>query len=182
MKPTKRPKATREEVLRMIAPSGFKSADSVFLVGIRGYYLNTMGKAGENDIAIYDDAIFVITPDSCYSFNANTDPSRQRPGIASLIPGVHRYKPGRHGISRGKGYPAFRPATPGERLPVTRYGKEGIQWGVALNIHKGGYTTTSSEGCQTIWPDQWLEFHRIVTKALQREGQLEFDYILFAND
>lgn len=183
MKPASRPKATRAEVMGMIAPSGFKSNDKVFLVGIRGYYLNSMGKPGVNDLGIYDDAIFLVTPDSCYSFNANVDPSRQFPGVATLIPGVHRYKPGNHGISKpGGGYPAFRPATPDESLPVTRYGKTGIFKGIAINVHKGGYKTTSSEGCQTIWPDQWLEFYRLTRDAMQKEGQKEIDYILIFND
>lgn len=179
MKPQSRPKATREEVIAKITKAGFKSNDPVYVVGIRGYYLNSMGKAGENDLGIYDDAIFLITPSGCFAFNANTDPSREKPGIAKLCVGVHRYKLGKHGISKpGGGYPAFRPATHDESLPVTRYGKSGIHKGIAINIHKGGYTTTSSEGCQTIWPDQWLEYYSKVTDALRKEGQKEFDYIL----
>lgn len=182
MKPAARPKATREEVMKIIEKSGFKSNDPVFLVGVRGYYRDTMGKAGVNDIGIYDDAMFLITPDACYSYNANTDPSKQRAGIACLVPGVHRYKLGKHGISKpGGGYPAFRPATPDESLPVTREGKPGIHKGIAINIHKGGYTTTSSEGCQTIWPDQWLEFYNKTTQAMGREGQKFIDYILVNN-
>lgn len=183
MKPQSRPKATREEVLAMVKAAGFKPQGPAFFVGIRGYYRDTMGKPGENDRGIYDDAIYIITPAGASSFNANTDPSRFKPGVAKLIPGIHKYKKGKHGISKpGGGYPAYRPATPDESLPVTRDGKEGIHKGIAINIHKGGYTTTSSEGCQTIHPDQWLEFKRKGDAAMDHEGLKEIEYVLIENN
>lgn len=151
----------------------------VYVVGVRGYYRDTMGKVGENDRAIYDDAMFIVSPDSFQSFNANTDPSQFKAGIATLVPGVHWYRPGNHGISRpGGGYPAFRPATPGEALPVMRDGKAGKSDGIAINIHRGGYTTTSSAGCQTIHPEQWDEFHAMLSAALKKAGMQKFPYIL----
>ncbi len=47
-----------------------------------------------NDRGIYDDAIIVIDRSKrlVRTFNANTDPSAFRKGIATLKPGVHRYK------------------------------------------------------------------------------------------
>ncbi len=172
-----RPKLQKWELLDKI--KDFRFPELVALVGIRGYYLNSMGKPGVNDRGIYDDAIFLIGPDIFEPFNANTDPSRFKPGIAMLVPGLHYYKKGRHGLSRpGGGYPALRPDTPDESLPVYRDGKPGIHKGIAINIHKGGYNTTSSEGCQTIYPGQWNQFINAVYKAMDQEGQRRIPYIL----
>jgi lysozyme len=154
-----------------------------YVLGVRGYYRDTMGKAGENDRSIYDDAIFVVGPECFVSFNANTDPSAFRKGIATLATGWHPYRPGLHGISRpGVAYPAFRPATRGEALPVYRDGESGISKtpGIAINIHRGGINTTSSEGCQTIHPSQWAAFHALVTMELKKSGQKTFYYGLMS--
>lgn len=154
--------------------------DSVALVGIRGYFRNSMGKPGQNDVGLYDDAIVLISPTAFVTFNANTDPSKQSPAVATLAPGVHRYRKGKHGISRGPGYPAFRPATAGEKLPVTRGGKPSV--GVAINIHKGGINSTSSEGCQTIVPDQWAAFQNLAYAEMDRHKQATIPYLLVVND
>jgi lysozyme len=178
MTPSSRPKATRSLIERLAKKSA-KDLPAVYIVGVRGYYRDTMGKPGANDRGIYDDAIFVVGPKTFAAFNANTDPSVFRKGIASLVPGVHHYRPGNHGISRpGGGYPAFRPATKNEELPVTRDGVSDPRPGVAINIHRGGRTTTSSEGCQTIPPAQEDAFHALVTKELKAAGQETFPYIL----
>ena len=151
---------------------------SMYVLGIRGYYLDSKGKPGANDRNIYDDAIVVCSPAVTAAFNANCDPSAWRKGIATLRPGVHLYKPGKHGIGSGDGYPAFRPATPGEELPVDRDGEPHPEPGVAINIHKGGFHTTSSLGCQTIYPDQWQAFQALVMGELKRAGLRHFAYVL----
>lgn len=175
MIPSSRPQQKREVTERLLLEAGV--TDKVALVGIRGYYRDSMGEKGKNDRGIYDDAIFVISPDCYVTFNANTDPSRFRKGIATLIPGVHRYRKGNHGISRGPGYPALRPATKGEMLPVIRDGI-GNDMGVAINIHKGGRGTTSSEGCQTLPPSQWDSFINLVYEQMDRFGQKTIPYLL----
>ncbi len=181
MIPKSKPQATRAEILAM-AKKTWPKANGDFpdmcVVGVRGYYLNTMGKSGVNDRGIYDDAIFVIGRDFA-SFNANVDPSAFRKGIATLIPGWYPYRAGNHGISRpGGGYPAFRPATNNEALPVYRDGEQGrsSRDGIAINIHKGGRTTTSSEGCQTIHPDQWAAFYAITRAEMAKSGLKRFFY------
>lgn len=172
-----RPKLTKQELENMIA--SYRVPEAVRLVGIRGYYKDSMGVAGQNDIGIYDDALFLIGPSIFIAFNGNTDPSKSKPGIAKLVPGVHYYKKGKHGLSKpGGGYPAFRPDTPDESLPVTRDGQQGIKKGIAINIHKGSYNSTSSEGCQTIYPDQWIQFQTEVYHAMDIEGQKRIPYIL----
>lgn len=179
--PPSRPKAGLdkiEAIIRAALPPG-SPVPFVCVVGVRGYYQDTMGKPGTNDRGIYDDALFIVAPNMFKAYNANTDPSKHQRGIATLIPGVHWYRPGNHGISRpGGGYPAFRPATPGEALPVMRDGQAGKSDGIAINIHKGGYNTTSSAGCQTIHPDQWDEFHATLTASLKAAGITRFPYVL----
>jgi lysozyme len=151
----------------------------VFLVGIRGYYLDTMGAKGKNDRGIYDDAIILVSPTAYLTCNANGDPSAFRDGIATLKPGVHWFRKGRHGLSKpGGGYPAFRPDNPEEKLPVTRDGLTGDQWGIAINIHKGSRNSTSSAGCQTVYPDQWLPFQVLTYAEMDRHKQTRIPYIL----
>lgn len=178
--PDSPPRAGLDLIARLAAKAmGAAALPPVYLVGVRGYYRDSMGKPGANDRALYDDALFIVSPDSFGGFNANTDPSAYQFGIASLIPGVHWYRPGNHGISRpGGGYPAFRPATPNEDLPVMRDGKAGKSDGIAINIHKGGYSSTSSAGCQTVHPDQWDQFHATLTQALKAAGAKKFPYLL----
>ncbi|MCW1887701.1 hypothetical protein OKA04_23390 [Luteolibacter flavescens] len=184
--PVSRP-AARQAIVEALAAKAIVAAGGVhlppvFLVGVRGYYRDTMGKPGMNDRGIYDDAIFVCGPETFAAFNANTDPSAFKAAVASLLPGVHWYRPGKHGISKpGGGYPAFRPATKGEELPVKRDGESAVpskRPGVAINIHRGGTSTTSSAGCQTVPPSQWAAFHALVTDQIKRYSQTKFPYIL----
>lgn len=171
-----KPKITKEAAQAYLTEP---VTEEVYLIGIRGYYQDTMGKPGVNDRGIYDDCICLIAPNLYLTFNANTDPSVNRKGIATLVPGKHYFKKGKHGITRpGGGYPAFRPATPDESLPVKRDGKEGVSKGIAINIHKGSFNSTSSEGCQTIYPDQWKEFQETVYKQMEQFGQRTIPYYL----
>lgn len=183
--PPSRPKLTEAEARKILRKHGVSPGVAVAVLAIPGYYAKTMGPTPGNDRGIYDDAIFIVSHTAFAAFNANTDPSIFRPrrpgkpGIARLRPGVHRYRPGNHGISRpGGGYPAFRPATPGEALPVDRDGETDPAPGIAINIHRGGNNTTSSEGCQTLPPSQWTAFHALLTAELARHGQKTFPYVL----
>lgn len=188
MLPPDRPNISRARVLEILKANGIDLAVvKLAVVAIRGYYLNTMGVLAKNDRGIYDDCIVVITDKICVPFNGNTDPSAFRPrtskqqGMATLKLGVHWYHRGNHGISRpGGGYPAFRPANPAERLPVTRDGQVGDFWGIAINLHRGSKTSTSSEGCQTLWPDQWGEFYGLVDTQMTKVGVSKFPYVLVA--
>ena len=175
MIPRSRPQQAKEKTLAMIFKAGIQ--DSVCLVGIRGYYSETFAPKG-NQRGIYDDAIILLSPSVHAAFNANTDPSVSKKGIAVLKTGVHRFRKGNHGISKpGGGYPALRPANAKEELPVTRDG-EGDSMGVAINIHKGGYNTTSSLGCQTIYPSQWDGFINLVYSEMSRYNQKTIPYLL----
>jgi len=178
--PNSKPALERKKADAILRKNGV--TDAVALIGIRGYFLDTMGVAGENDIGIYDDAIILASPYFYGTYNANTDPSRHRAGIATLLPGLHLYKKGKHGISRpGGGYPALRPANACEALPVSRVGEgagRSKRDGVAINIHRGSYNSTSSEGCQTVYPAQWEGFIASVYDQMDRAGQKTIPYLL----
>jgi hypothetical protein len=176
MIPNSRPQQAKEKTLAMVIKARIE--DLVCLVGIRGYYLDSMGEKNKNDRGIYDDAIILLSPSVHATFNANTDPSTFRKGIAVLKTGVHRFRKGNHGISRPDGgYPALRPANAKEELPVTR-DKDGDSMGIAINIHRGGYNSTSSEGCQTIYPSQWDGFINLVYSEMARYKQKTIPYLL----
>jgi hypothetical protein len=164
MVPLTRPRLSSAELEVLLAPFADKRRDFPFLViGVRGYYRNSLGKPGANDRGIYDDALFIHTPYVTASYNANTDPSKHRPGwgtgvnkgMASLDAGFWPvYQFDRH---KNK-YLALCQRGP---VTVTRdgnppYKETGSNFGI--NIHMGGWLTTNSEGCQTIYPDQWPSF------------------------
>lgn len=171
-----KPRISATDVEKIV--KAHRVTDKVVVVGIRGYYAASMGGPG-NDRSIYDDCIAVLSPTAYATYNANTDPSVFRPGIASLVEGVHPYRRGKHGLSRpGGSYPAFRPATKDEALPVRRDGEKGISKGIAINLHKGSYNSTSSAGCQTIYPAQWASFYALLDGELKRYDQKTFSYVL----
>lgn len=179
--PRTRPKMTRDEVVALVrSRHPDEDLPDTFVVGIRGYYRDSMGKVGQNDRGLYDDALFLITPTKFLSFNANTDPSRSRPGagfgagkgMAVLRPGFwHAHALGKHKSlylalvqSRGK-------------VIVDRDGHAGSypETGMfGINIHKGGINSTSSEGCQTIPPSQWDEFIHAVAVPAKAQGVVPY--------
>lgn len=181
--PASRPKLTQMEAEAMLTPFNL-SEYPVRLLGIRGYYKRTMGNPVQNDRGIYDDAIFIITPELFGAFNANTDPSVTRTGVAVLKTGnVYLYRIGLHGISGKNPYKALRQYG---NVTVIRDNRGEFTdrpnnrfW---INIHRGGWNTTSSLGCQTIYPSQWNSFIATVEDQLKRFGQKTVPYALLMGD
>lgn len=178
-RPAARPKMTRAALMAIVAQRHGAQMLSVplLIVGVRGYYRDTMGAVGRNDRAIYDDAIFVVADDAFVAFNANTDPSGYRKGrgtgagkgMASLNPGVWPvYRLGVHRAGTKGGHEALR--QDGGPVTVTRDGTPPYEdTGMfGINIHRGGWNSTSSAGCQTIPPDQWPSFIALVTDLTKR--------------
>ncbi len=175
--PRERPKLTRLELHAALVGRFGEAAvkrmgwgDTLILVGVRGYYRDSMGVAGANDRGLYDDALFMVGPTEFEAFNANTDPSSVRKGrgtgagkgMACLKPGIWpAYQFGKH----KQQYEAL--VQTGGKVTVVRDGLDGPYEETGhfgINIHRGGNTTTGSAGCQTVPPDQWPRFIQRTTQ------------------
>lgn len=180
MIPNSKPKLTQRELLTKSAKFNIdRKKYPVIVIGIRGYYKKTMGPTAGNDRGIYDDAIMIDSPSFSAAYNANTDPSVKRPGIAVLVANaVYLYKLGMHNMK--KPYLALRQygrvtvLRDGDTVPVTDTAAAPFY----IDIHKGGFGTTSSLGCQTIYPTQWPSFLESVKGELKRYNQTVIPYLL----
>lgn len=178
--PKVRPKLTHAEAMHRLRAVPVDVSRPV-LLAIRGYYLDTMGAVGANDRGMYDDAIFLVTPSTIHAYNANTDPSRDHPNVATLAPGVWLYRIGTHGLSKPleKQYRALVQAAD---VTVTRSPDNHRDTGrFGINIHRGSLNSTSSEGCQTIYPLQWDGFIGDVASALHAAERNTIEYVLQTN-
>lgn len=176
--PNSTPQQKLSDTLDILAKHKVK--DKVALVGVRGYYLNTMGKVGANDRCLFDDAIFLVGPDFYAAFNANTDPGAYYKGVANLATGLWKYKIGIHGLSKPKDK-QYRALVQAGKVTVNRDGGKVETGYFGINIHRGGYDKVSSIGCQTIYPDQWRSFFTSVENQLKRAEQTEIPYLLIEN-
>jgi lysozyme len=168
--PNSRPKITADELFKLIESYQLdRNKYGLFNVGLRGYYANSLGEKGKNDLNIYDDAIVTVSENGILSFNSNTDPSYLRKGSGfgankgmATLKGDSIYYAHQFGMHRGrksnKGYMALVQRL--GKVTVIRSGNPDYpDTGMfGINMHRGGYKTTSSEGCQTVYPDQYNEF------------------------
>jgi len=190
MTPNSKPKATRQRVevaaLKAWKESGRKAEEfpTTYVFASRAYYRDSMGKPGVNDISMYDDAIFIVTPDHFSAWNANTDPSRYgwNAGagkfMARLKAGVWSFRRLKHKMNSPSGYMAFGQGS--QPVTVERVRQDGsiatTESGVfGINLHRGGNNGTSSEGCQTIPPSQWPDFDKTLSAII---GGGRVNYIL----
>lgn len=177
MLPNGKPQLKVDDALKLLQAFNLDQYP-VKLLGIRGYYKKTMGDPTKNDVGIYDDAMFIVAPNNLMlSYNANTDPSRVFQGVAVLKPGgPYLYKIGMHNMQHP--YEALRQFG---RVTVLRNGREDTDTAVNpfyIDIHKGGYNTTSSLGCQTIAPTQWEDFLTNVKRLIANYSQQIIPYCL----
>lgn len=196
MFPNSKPQAKLDLIDQILKSNGVDLEKcKIALVGIRGYYLDSIGKKDKNDRGVYDDALFWVTKDAFLSFNANLDPSSVRKGkgtgsakgMANLMPGVWLYKTGMH--NGAFKHQAFRQAAD---VTVMRdcdpeyvgafehqgeyfYAEKG-QFGI--NIHRGGLKTTGSAGCQTLPVSQWQMFKDFGYHSIERLKVKNFPYVL----
>jgi len=173
--PYKRPGQSAEKTARLIKAAKIKA--DVVILGVRGYYLNSMGEVGKNDRGIFDDAIFVSSPTVHVSFNANTDPSIYQLGVAVLDPGIWSYQLGIHGLSKPKDL-QYEALVQADEVTVTRDGGKKDTGMFGINIHRGGEYQTTSLGCQTIYKPLWEEFIALVRGQLDTYKQKTVPYYL----
>ncbi len=172
--PVSKPRITHDEIAARADAVGLDRAQHPFFVaGIRGYYRDTLGAPGVNDRGIYDDALFLVSPLAFASYNGNTDPSQARRGHGTgATKGMAVLKPGlwlahRFGLHRGQYLALVQTGGP---VTVTRdgnppYPDTGL---FGINIHRGGWNTTSSLGCQTVHPGQWPAFVALAQDLAKR--------------
>lgn len=146
----------------------------LMVVGIRGFFYD------DNKRGVYDDVIVLYVPNSdpaktlCLPFNGNTDPSKIRKGqgtgsakgMAVLDTGLWAvYRFDRHNGSSP--HDAICERAGAVTVTVTRDGNPPYQekGDFGINIHRGGFASTSSLGCQTIPPSQWNKFYDAAKKA-----------------
>jgi lysozyme len=154
----------------------------VYVVALRGYRLDSVGRAGANDLGVFDDALFIVCPDPSgrgdrvIPFNGNTDPTSQKYKRATLSTGIHIYGIGPHNVSKGRSrmYPAFRQA---EIFTVTRHGFGDRRFSgfFGINLHKawgrfGSRGGTSSWGCQTLPTEEWSVFKPTLDALLRQHA------------
>ena len=162
-----KPKITRTELIAKLPIKIDFTKSKLFIIGIRGYYKNTMGVKGKNDINICDDAICILSEDFFETFNGNTDPSKTQKSIATLQPGYYAsYRFDTH-FGKVLKYPAICQRLGDVNIKREGQGDKIISGKFGINIHKGGYKTTSSLGCQTIHPDQWEDFYNKAKKQAE---------------
>jgi len=179
--PKARPEIARATAAEWLTPhiDGPRWDHTPMILGRRGYYRDTMGVAGKNDRGIYDDAIVLIGPNVYATFNANTDPSIKRPRVAVLRAGVWQYKLGIHNVTKDpKKHPRYPALIQAGEVVVDRDDVGEDRGWFGINIHKGSRTTTSSEGCQTIHPDQWEEFYGAVKATMTAHTMSTIPYVL----
>lgn len=173
------------------------------ILGIRGYRRDTMGEPGVNDVGIFDDAIFLLGPAGMLASNANADPSvigwnkalgkpfaQLKAGLWPFIRGMHKgqypalrqpYEEQAAALHLGEVFGPRDPRSQGHFTVVRNDGKGHVYEDTgyhAINIHRGGQFTTSSWGCQTIPPAEWLAFVGAVYDAMATNGQRWIPYLL----
>jgi len=195
-----KPKAPESLVKQYLTEAGLLTAsEPCAILGVRGYRRDSMGKPGQNDAGIYDDALFFIAPGVFRAVNGNTDPSRIGwnasigKQFAMLVPGTWYFIRGAH---KGR-TPALRQATEEQaadaKIPdnghftvwrannmdevIQKRAKTDHNY-FAINIHSGGDETTSSWGCQTIPQDEFQSFMLDVWEHTKKHGQERIPYRL----
>jgi hypothetical protein len=166
--------------LDWISKQAARSKEDTVLICVRGMY------SDKNKRGVFDDALIWVQKSTGFvaTYNGNADPSVYRKGygkgkdkgIASLMPGIWRMKPGPHPLVGG--YPAFRQHKP---VTVKRDGNpDYLDTGMfGINCHRASRSgRTSSLGCLTVPWNDWDDYYATGMRLLKSSRQAEFDCIL----
>lgn len=177
-KPKSKPKATLEELqggyLEHAQMLDTFNEQAVSLVGVRGYYLQTLGDVRKNDRIYYDDALFLIEKNRHFSsYNFNTDPSIFKHGVGTLVAN-EIYDVVKH---KHKGqYNALQII----KDKLTRDGLNGFDVGRhGINFHYDAeWYSKHSLGCQTLPRSQWDSFIATVYDLMRKNNLTQVKYFL----
>lgn len=177
-----RPQIKDAETDKLAARFFTSEIPKVLVIGIRGYFRDSVGKAGQNDLGVWDDAVLVYENGTLRkTFNGNTDPSKVNADLAMLDTGIYQFY---KGIHRSR-ISAFRAYPEGVRLKCKRQNSKGVwyeSWCSAINFHDGGLNDTWSAGCQTVINQgvhrQFIEFRTLVYSLMDASKLKTFTYLL----
>jgi len=155
--------------------------DAVFLItdeGIEGFNFNTDPSIDRPGIAVLQDGKYDYTQDLHGVHHLNLKDINDKVLYNTLIAHHKDLTP-----IPGKILPyfAFRQAGP---VLLKRDGDSDAAldgWPSApawIDIHKGGVNTTSSEGCQTVFPDQWEDFRDKGYAGMDKNSMHKISYVL----
>lgn len=163
---------TREQVVKILADNGVNLASQkVALLVIRRTY------DGKAKTGTWDDEFYWIDLQGMATYEGNADPSKYKKDVATLKPGVWRYRIGNHGSKAYGSYPAYRQAAP---VKVLRWQPDGTfeehDLKQSINIHHGSKTTgsTSSLGCLTVRYRDWDAFKPQGDLMIEKAGLKDF--------
>ncbi len=201
-----KPKISREEVKKYIADAGIDLSQykAGIIVAIRGYYMDTKGDKGENDVGIYDDVLIWYGHDRFDPILGNTDPSKVgwNPGVgkpyAMLVPGIHYFIRGSHKNQAKALRQPHQEAAHGFRIPNSGHfevyrarSEDQLKQHLApkesgyfaINIHAGGEREdrTSSWGCLTYKPSDGEDWMDMIWKETRKAPQDVIPLLLVDN-
>lgn len=193
--PPRRPQAPYNLVVERALEEWAKHHDGhlpdCFVLAVRDYYRDSIGRPGVGDPGSFDDALFLIDyrAGAMTAWNGNTDPSRygwnstagedgEGGYMARLATGCWVFE---KLIHRGK-YQAFGQGP--VKVTVERMKEDGTVANLdtgcfGINLHLGGANGTSSAGCLTVPPPQWGDFRATLNSLLKKYDKEDgFDLIL----
>ncbi len=157
--------------------------DAVFLVtedGVEGFNFNTDPSIDRTGIAVLQPGKYAYTQGLHGLHHLDTKNNLEDRVIYNTLIAHHKDIPP---PQPGKIIPywAFRQAGPVTLLRDGKTEAEVDGWPsdpAWIDIHKGGVNTTSSEGCQTVLPDEWQDFRYKGYAAMDKDSLHEIFYIL----
>lgn len=164
------PNWSRHRIEVLLESNGIVSP--VAVVGVREFFPRE-----PYVVDIYEDAVFVITPNTLASFNSSLGVVGPTAEAQTLLNGKWQFKKGAYGASRAKKfqYPAF--VQHGAVTVVKNNGHEETGM-VGAEICRGSLTRRDPYGSHMIHPYVWDSFYSLVSDSLFLFKMQSFPYLL----